>query len=159
MRAFFAFFACVLSALALGCMGEAGTTGMNPGSTSGICPTTMQAHFSSIRQELFAKSCGTGGASCHSAAGSVDSGGLDLATDPYGALVGKNAANLSGSVNGLVRVKPGDPDGSFLVIKLRTMTSADPQYGSGMPFTSPGSVCSGAVNEIVQWIAQGAPND
>jgi len=159
MRGFLAALGCYLSVLALGCMGEAGTTGMNPGSTSGICPSTMQAHFSSINQNLFAKSCGTGGTSCHSAAGAADSGGLDLATDPYHALVGKNAANLAGSVNGLVRVKPGDPNGSFLVIKLRTMTSADPSYGSGMPFTAPGSVCGTAVDAIVQWIAQGAQND
>lgn len=160
MRAFFASSACLLAALVLlGCMGDAGTSGMNPGPTSGICPSTMQAHFSSIKQELLAKSCGTAGTSCHSAAGSVDSGGLDLATDPYSALVGKGAANLAGSATGLVRVKPGDPDGSFLVIKLRTMTSADPNYGSGMPFTAPGSVCGNAVDAIAQWIAQGAHND
>ena len=152
MRALFAL-------LAVACMGDYGSSGTNSPPASGICPTTMQAHFSSIRQELFAKSCGTGGTSCHSASGSVDSGGLDLATDPYHALVGKNAANLSGSVTGLVRVKPGDPDNSFLVIKLRTMSSADPRYGSGMPFTSPGSVCGGAVDAITQWIAQGAHDD
>jgi len=154
--------ACLLSALALlglGCMGDPGTNGMNPGPTSGICPSTMQAHFSSIKQELLAKSCGTGGASCHSASGAVNSGGLDLATDPYRALVGANAVNLEGSVTGLVRVKPADPEGSFLVIKLRMMTSSDPRYGSGMPFSNPGSVCGGAVDAIAQWIAQGAHND
>src|SRR5215470_17790703 len=117
MRAFFVSSACFVALLALGCMGDYGTSAMNPGPTSGICPSTMQAHFSSIKQELFAKSCGTGGMACHSASGAENSGGLDLATDPYRALVGANAANLEGSVTGLVRVKPGDPNGSFLMIK------------------------------------------
>src|SRR5215831_8805846 len=98
-----------ITMFALGCYGSAGTSGMDPGSQNGICPTTMQANFTSIKQELLQKSCGTGGASCHSAGGAVDSGGLDLATDPYHALVGKMATNLEGSVTGLQRVKPGDP--------------------------------------------------
>ena len=147
-----------ITMFALGCYGSTGTSGMDPGSQqNGICPTTMQANFTSIKQELLQKSCGTSGASCHSADGSIDSGGLNLATDPYHALVGKMATNLEGSVQGLQRVKPGDPQNSFLIIKLQMTSSADPQYGSGMPFTAPGTVCPTAVDAIRQWIANGAP--
>jgi hypothetical protein len=148
----------VFAMMAFGCYGSAGTA-MDPGSQNGICPTTMQAHFGSINQQLFQQSCGTGGTACHSQSGAADSGGLDLSTDPYHALVGRAAVNLEGSVTGLQRVKPGDPQGSFLMIKLQTMTSADPQYGSGMPFGRPGAVCGTAVDAIRQWIANGAPSD
>ena len=149
--------ATILGALG-GCdPGSVGST--MPGPMQGICPPTMQSQFSSINRELFQKSCGTGGASCHSQAGSVNSGGLDLATDPYHALVGTQATNLEGSVRGLVRVKPGDPQGSFLMIKLQTMTASDPRYGSGMPFGKAGTVCGTATDAIAQWIAQGARQD
>jgi len=118
--------------------------------------------FGSIREGVFARSCGTSGGACHSPAGAPDSGGLDLATDPYSALVGADgrgapASNFAGSVPDLVRVIPGDPDHSFLVIKLRTTVGADPRYGSGMPFPDPGSVCPETLDAIAGWIRSGAP--
>jgi hypothetical protein len=135
------------------------------GCSSGeICPN-LQPHFSSIKTQLLQQSCGTGMAGkCHSVGGAQFSGGLDYATDPYVALLGTSglgapAQNIKGSVMNLLRVKPGDPANSFLVIKLKTSSSMDPQYGSGMPFNAPGTVCSTAVDTISQWIMAGAKND
>jgi hypothetical protein len=109
-------------------------------------------------------SCGTGGNACHSSAGSTDSGELDLADDPYADLLGRDgtgepASNIAGRARNLKRVVPGDPDHSLLVIKLQTKRSDDPDYGSGMPLPSPGSVCPATLAAIRAWIANGATNN
>jgi hypothetical protein len=134
-------------------------------SSDTICPT-LQPTFTSIKTQLLqTSSCGSMNASsCHSAKGAQFSGNLDYATDPYVALLGTDgkgapAQNIKGSAMNLLRVKPGDPANSFIVIKLKTKSGMDPQYGSGMPFPAPGSVCSTAVDTISQWIAAGAKND
>jgi hypothetical protein len=126
-----------------------------------VCPSGLEATFDSIHTEVFAVSCGTDGGKCHSHEGAIYSGGLNLADDPYTALLGSDgkgelAGNISGSEKNLRRVVPGDPDQSFLVIKLSTHTGMDPKYGSGMPYTDPGSVCPDTLSTIRQWIAGGA---
>jgi hypothetical protein len=126
-----------------------------------VCPTGMEATFDSIHTKVLAVSCGTGGDACHSRRGSVNSGGLNLAADPYTALLGPDgkgapASNISGTEKDLRRVVAGDPDQSFLVIKLSTRSSQDPKYGSGMPFGAPGSVCPDALATIRAWIEDGA---
>jgi hypothetical protein len=129
--------------------------------TRAVCPTGLEPTFSSLHTKVFAVSCGTDGGSCHSKEGSADSGGLNLADDPYSALLGTDgkgapAQNIAGNAKDLHRVVPGDPDHSFLVIKLSTRTGQDPAYGSGMPFTDPGSVCPDALSTIRAWITAGA---
>ncbi len=126
-----------------------------------VCPTGLEPTFDSIHTKIFAASCGTEGGNCHSHDGALYSAGLNLADDPYTALLGSDgkgelAGNISGSEMNLRRVVPGDPDLSFLVIKLSTRTGMDPKYGSGMPFTDPGSVCPDTLATIKQWIASGA---
>jgi len=121
----------------------------------------MEATFDSIHTKVFAVSCGTGGNTCHSRRGSGNSGQLNLADDPYTALLGPDgngakANNIEGTEKNLRRVVPGDPDQSFLVIKLSTRSSQDPKYGSGMPFGAPGSVCPDALATIRAWIEDGA---
>lgn len=91
----------------------------------------------------------------------MDSGQLVLAKDPYAALLGADgmgefASNISGSLRDLRRVVPGDPEHSFLILKLSTKTLADPLYGAGMPRTDPGSVCPKALGTIKDWITAGA---
>lgn len=121
-----------------------------------VCADDLQPSFASIREKVFRVSCGTATSTCHSAEGAQLSGGMNLEDDPYRALLAP-ANNQEGSVKGLQRVKPGDPEQSFLVIKLRTTSSADPRYGSGMPFLTPGSVCDDTLDAIRAWIAAGAP--
>lgn len=126
-----------------------------------VCPTGLEPTFDSISTKIFAMSCGTSTSGCHSRKGALNSGGLNLADDPYTALLGSDgkgapAANIAGTEKDLVRVVPSDADNSFLVIKLSTRTSQDPKYGSGMPFTAPGSVCPDTLATIRTWIADGA---
>lgn len=129
--------------------------------TKAVCPTGLQPTFDSLRSKIFSVSCGTDGGSCHSPDGSLNSAELNLADDPYTALLGMDgkgasANNIAGSEKNLVRVLPGDPDHSFLIIKLSTRTGTDPKYGSGMPFTDPGSVCPDTLATIRSWISAGA---
>ena len=88
---------------------------------------------------------------CHSIAGAATSSGLVLAGDPYDRLVGRPSAD-----GGFTLVKPGDPDNSFLAIKLKLTTAFDPQYGSGMPPDFPGENCAAAQDAVRQWILAGA---
>jgi hypothetical protein len=131
------------------------------GSGYAVCPSDLTPTFGSINGRVLQVSCGTATNKCHSAAGAFDSGGADYQTDPYVALLGPDgqgapANNISGSVRNLLRVRPGDPANSLLVLKLRTKTGTDPQYGSGMPFGQPGSVCPPTLDAISRWIASGA---
>src|SRR5438552_13919068 len=107
-------------------------------SSYAVCVKDIKPTFDSINAGVFAKSCGTDGNACHSTVGGDESGGLHLAGDAYTALLGSDGqgaggGNIAGSARGLKRVVPGDPDHSFLVIKLSTHDKADPMYGAGMP--------------------------
>jgi predicted CxxxxCH...CXXCH cytochrome family protein len=86
---------------------------------------------------------------CH--AGASAAGGLDLATDPWTALVGQPSPEYVART--LVVV--GAPDDSFLVVKLEgTQTSSE---GGQMP---PGVQLDAATIDLVrQWIADGAVAD
>jgi hypothetical protein len=130
------------------------------GSPFVVCPAGLEPTFESINSKIFAVSCGTGGSICHSAAGFFDSGGLNLADDPYAALLGADgrgapSQNILGSAT-MRRVSPGDPDNSLLYRKLSTKTGQSPEYGSGMPFGTPGSVCPEALDVVRSWIQSGA---
>ena len=74
-----------------------------------------------------------------------------LAGDPYDRLVGRPSAD-----GGFTLVKPGDPDNSFLAIKLKLTTAFDARYGSGMPPDFPGENCAAAQDAVRQWILAGA---
>lgn len=129
--------------------------------TKTVCPDALQPTFDSLNANVFSKSCGTDGGICHSPDGALNSGQLDLADDAYTALLGADGKgapgnNISGTEKDLLRVAPGDPDTSFLVIKLSTHVSRDPKYGSGMPFTDPGEVCPDTLSTIRAWITAGA---
>lgn len=137
----------------------ANTTCASGGCQPGTCPP-LEPTFDSIDTKLFKGSCVF--SSCHSTTGSSEAGGLDLEADPYHALLGSDGkgapAKNMGVMNGppLLRVKPGDPDGSLLVHKLE-IGDSDPMYGQGMPLGAAGTVCQGARDAIRQWILCGAP--
>jgi len=122
------------------------------------CPT-LQPTFSSINDKFLQVGCGVRQINCHAAGSDAVQGGPTLVGHPYATLVNAPAANRQGSERGLVRVKPGDPDGSFLLIKLRLDSSDDPRFGSGQPATAPGSTCPEALAVIGQWIQAGAPDN
>lgn len=128
----------------------------HPGSRDldgGVCPMPA-ARFSEIDQHLFQVGCGIRSNNCHSPGGASTTSGLDLTGDPYERLV--NAGSADG---GFVLVKPGDPDHSFLAIKLHLRTNLDPVYGSGMPPDFPGQTCDAAQQAVRQWILAGAEHN
>lgn len=105
--------------------------------------------FSEIQDQVFTQSCAISG--CH--LGSSAPFGLDLSeANAYGNLV--NVA--SGEKPSLLRVKPGQPDSSYLIMKLR----GDPGIsGSRMPANGPPFLEEATVDSIAAWIREGAMNN
>ena len=122
-----------------------------------ICPPGIQPTYPSIAQALFAPSC----TSCHAGALAPSSGGLDLSGDAFAALVNVVAQNSQAEPAsrppGLLRVRPGDPEGSLLYQKLLIGPTPSPTFGGGMPPASPGQVCQAVREAVRQSIASGAP--
>jgi hypothetical protein len=120
----------------------------SPTSSSSTDTRSIQASpsFSATIQEIFdRRSCTS--SSCH---GTAQMAGLDLrAGVSYGSLVDVRATSEP-----FPRVSPGDPDGSYLVIKLEGRQSV----GSRMPQTG-SPLDSIDLANIRNWISQGAPND
>ena len=90
--------------------------------------------------------------SCHGPAGAK--GALVLTADvAYDQLVGVPADNAVAKAKGTLRVKPGDPDASFLVQKLGTPAAGE---GDRMPQRS-GPSAAEELDLLRRWIAAGAP--
>lgn len=97
------------------------------------------------------------------AASTLDAGTsaeLSLCADAGAGLVGRRDDCGTPVTSGeLARVQPGDPQRSFLLVKLQ-MTASSGACGSGMPPDHPGSAsCSDTLGAIEEWIAQGAPDN
>lgn len=95
--------------------------------------------------------------SCHSAQSRA--GKMDLETDPYAALVGAVPANPTAAARGWLRVKPCDPDGSFMYIKLTLYQRASSErtgLGAQMPYGQ-AALPKAQIAAIRDWIARGAP--
>jgi putative membrane protein len=84
---------------------------------------------------------------CHAASNRL--GGLDLQTDPHGALVEKLSAQWASEK----RVVPGAPERSLLYTKLSGTQPAD--RGARMPLTGP--LDQATIDLFAQWIREGAP--
>jgi hypothetical protein len=112
----------------------------------------LEPTFASLRANVFGPKCA---APCHSA---IDPpGGLDLATDPYAALVGVDAAGRFCRDMGLVRVVPGDAAASLAYQKIiAKRDDTDPVCGEGMPQGSRPALSDDEIAAIEQWIADGA---
>lgn len=125
----------------------------NPSSPATFSDTIAQtASFKLLQTELFAKSCAISG--CH--AGSVPTGGLSLESGvAWKNLVGVTPNNEAAAAEGLQRVMAGQPERSFLLMKLRGELS--PNHGLRMPLGS-AVLDSGKLEFIRQWIAAGAPD-
>lgn len=79
--------------------------------------------------------------------------GLDLYTNPWSAVVG-----VKSTQSPLQMVEPGDPDKSYLYLKLTGAHLAAGGSGGPMPLP-PGQLDAGQIELIRAWIAQGAPNN
>jgi hypothetical protein len=102
----------------------------------------LTADFNSIQDHVFTPIC----TACH--AGGAAPQGLRLdSANSYNLLVGVPSTE----VGSILRVKPGDPDNSYLVQKLEGHASV----GAQMPFGGP-PLPSETVAVIRQWITDGA---
>jgi mono/diheme cytochrome c family protein len=103
--------------------------------------------FAQIQTQIFTPVCAKAG--CH-ASGSSPSGLVLDAGQSYGNLVGHPAAESP-----LDRVSPGNPDGSYIILKLR----GDPSItGERMPLGGP-YLSPAQIEGIAAWIRAGAPNN
>ena len=129
--------------LAAGC-GSVKSPTEPPPSPGGVPALT----FTQIQTQFFTPICAKAG--CH-AAGSSPSGLVLEAGQSYGNLVGHPAAENSA----LNRVEPGNPDRSYIILKLR----GDPSItGERMPFGGP-YLTSEQIEGIAGWIRAGAPSN
>lgn len=122
--------------------GEAPTTG-----NSGDAPTTGSGgdgscDFATKVQPIFTASC----ASCHG--GAAPQLGLDLGEGAaYAALVGVDSTSQPGTL----RVAPGDPSASLLLLKV----GPTPPVGARMPLG--GALSDAEIATLEAWVAAGAP--
>jgi hypothetical protein len=117
--------------------------------SDGTCAKSRRGlkSFRSV-QKVFTQSCAL--QSCHSPF--ARQGGLVLDSEEvsHASLVDRPATLAAAQAQGLLRVKPGDPDNSFLIRKLRGQGPGDPMPQSGGPLPDP------VIDMISQWIARGA---
>ena len=117
------------------------------------CPGPIPPRLSALQERLFTPSCTF--SSCHSASGHAG----ELVLERPGShqqLVGAAPAQEQAAREGLLRVAPGDPDRSFLVIKLQKGMPA--RYGKHMPDTN-GQLGDDELAAVVEWIRRGALDD
>lgn len=109
--------------------------------------------FSAIWSQVFTGN-GCKSVFCHG----TNAGNLSLETrdGAYAQLVGVPASGPLCSSSGLLRVAPGNPDGSLL---LQKMAHATPACGTVMPPAAGVTVSEAQLAQVRAWIAAGAPNN
>jgi methionine-rich copper-binding protein CopC len=137
---------CVAIATAAVCAACAGNgdgldqNGRPLGSGAATAPAT--GSFESIQDNVFTAIC----SACHAGANAPLGLRLD-AGNSYALLVGVPSAESPS----ILRVKPGDPDNSYLVMKIEGHASV----GGRMPLGGP-PLSASTIAEIRQWITDGA---
>jgi len=111
----------------------------------------VEPKLSSIQKKIFDESCDA--PSCH---GSGRKGDLSLvAGNSFGQLVGVRSTADKKNFPSFLRVKPGNPDSSFLFIKI---IAPDTNQGELMP-KGADKLTQNSIGAIRQWILNGAPNN
>jgi hypothetical protein len=113
----------------------------------GSPPPPLSADLLSIQENIFTPICSV----CH-AGGSAPEGLRLDAADSYNLLVGVPSTE----VPALLRVKPGDPDNSYIIQKLEGHQAVGAQMPFGCPNTQP-CLTTSTIAFIRQWITNGAP--
>jgi hypothetical protein len=117
---------------------------------------TTPSSFEQLQTRVLTKSCATAGCHVAGSAMAAQSGLVLEASVAHANLVGVAPKNEAALADGLLRVKPGSPDSSFLLIKLKDL-STHPGYGARMPLGAD-HLSDGQIEFIRQWIAAGAPS-
>jgi hypothetical protein len=138
--------ASLAAALLAGCAGNGdGLNAQGEPIGSGGTPTgPLTADFQSIQDNVFTPIC----VRCHSGGAAPEGLQLDAAHS-YALLVGVPSTE----VPSIKRVNPGNPDSSYIVLKLE---DAPGIVGAQMPFGGP-YLPQSTINVIRQWITNGAP--
>jgi len=116
------------------------------GCEEGDASEPIPPHLTSIESAIFARNCTF--SSCHG--GGSPEQGMSLVSPTYATLT----SVPSTEVPTMMRIAPGDPDGSYLLQKI---SSATPLDGVRMPPNQP--LAANKIEAIRGWIAAGAPND
>ena len=137
--------AALAGALLAGCVGSGEGLPNLRAAAPGEAPTT----YAEIQAQVFDPLCA---AQCHQ--GGAAPKGLSLeAGRSHRGLVGTPSVEAPT----LMRVRPGDPEGSYLVVKL---AASDPRrVGARMPRNGPPFVSDAQLRAIKQWIRDGAADD
>ena len=116
----------------------------------------LEPTFASVQREIFETTDVAGRqacTACHTNVGRNPSGQFNLAHD----LAFDQIVNVSSVEKpGVLRVKPGDPDGSYLVQKLEGKAGIT---GRRMPFNGPPYLTDGQILILRRWIEIGAPRN
>jgi hypothetical protein len=115
-----------------------------PGGSGSLPP--LSADFGSIQANIFTPICSV----CHIGGGAPEGLRLDAA-DSFNLLVGVPSTE----VPSLLRVKPGDPDNSYIIQKLEGHAAVGAQMPFGCPTTQP-CLTTSTIAFIRQWITDGA---
>lgn len=106
--------------------------------------------FAAVVQPIFTANCALSG--CH--AGASPAQGMNLSSgQAYG-----NIVNVPSVESRLLRVKPGQPDSSYLVHKIQGTQTTVGGSGGRMPLGR-AALSQTQIDVIRQWIADGAPNN
>jgi hypothetical protein len=137
----------IVIVLTTGCTGNGNGLDQNgqPIGSSGGGSTTVTADFQSIQDNVFTPIC----SKCHIGAGAPEGLQLDAAHS-YNLLVGVPSVEDSG----LLRVDPGNPDGSYMVLKIE---GASGIVGGRMPLGET-PLPQATITAIRSWIMNGAMN-
>jgi methionine-rich copper-binding protein CopC len=130
-----------------GCAGNGEGLDQNgqPLSSGGMPSVAITADFQSIQDNVFTPIC----SKCHIGASAPEGLQLD-AEHSYNLLVGVPSAEQPS----LLRVKPSDPDSSYMVHKIEGLPGID---GGQMPLGET-PLPQATIDAISQWITNGAPN-
>lgn len=112
----------------------------------GGAPPPLSADFASLQANIFTPICSV----CH-AGGSAPEGLRLDADNAYNLLVGVPSTE----VPSLLRVKPGDPDNSYIIQKLEGHAAVGAQMPFGCPSSQP-CLPTTTIAFIRQWITDGA---
>jgi hypothetical protein len=110
-------------------------------------PPPLSADLDSIQANIFTPICSV----CHVGGAAPEGLRLDAA-DSFNLLVGVPSTE----VPSLLRVKPGDPDNSYIIQKLEGHQAVGQQMPYGCPTTQP-CLTTSTIAFIRQWITDGAP--
>jgi hypothetical protein len=116
-----------------------------PGDSGSLPP--LSADLDSIQANIFTPICSV----CHIGGGAPEGLRLDAA-DSFNLLVGVPSTE----VPSLLRVKPGDPDNSYIIQKLEGHAAVGAQMPDGCPTSQP-CLTTSTIAFIRQWITNGAP--